>query len=103
MHGSPGNPIVVTNKNGAVKIYDPGNWGAIQFKDCSYIHFTGTGSAENYGFTLTAREAGVALTELSTDIEVDHVKITIGWILWYRCKEGLWWQSSNAGRLFLQT
>jgi hypothetical protein len=79
LEGSPSNPIVIINKDGQVKIdgVADNSWGALTFENCRNIKLSGTGHPGfKYGFELSALESGVAFTELSSDCEVENVKIS---------------------------
>jgi hypothetical protein len=78
-HGAPGNPITFINCGGPVLIKDTDWYYGIKFDNCSYFHFTGTGSADEYGFIIDGTPAGIAgvgIAKLSTDFEVDHIKVS---------------------------
>jgi parallel beta-helix repeat protein len=78
-HGAPGNPIIFKNCGGPVIIKDTDWYYGIKFDNCSYFHFTGTGSADEYGFIIDGTPtgiSGVGIAKLSTDFEVDHIKVS---------------------------
>lgn len=76
LEGEPGNPIVVINYQGQVKIEDENTWGGLVFENCRYIKVTGEGDPDfSYGFVLSADKCGLAFSELSSDCEASHIKI----------------------------
>ncbi|WP_248722813.1 discoidin domain-containing protein [Seonamhaeicola sp. ML3] len=79
IEGDSINPIVVINTGGQVKIDGvPSNtWGALSFENCKYIKVSGAGHPGfKYGFELKAIECGLAFSELSSDCEVENLKIS---------------------------
>ncbi|MDT0622484.1 T9SS type A sorting domain-containing protein [Croceitalea vernalis] len=77
--GSSDNPLTVTNCNGLVVINEALKSG-ITFRDSSFLRFTGTGSQSvEYGFRIEditgPGSIGVEITDLSSDIELDHLDI----------------------------
>ncbi len=79
IEGNASAPIVVINQGGQVKIdgITDNAWGALVFENCKYIKLSGKGHPSfKYGFSLSAMESGVAFSELSSDCEVENVKIS---------------------------
>ncbi len=79
LEGRLSNPIVVINKDGQVKIdgVSDNSWGALTFENCTNIKLSGKGHPGfKYGFELSAMQSGVAFIELSSDCEVENVKIS---------------------------
>jgi hypothetical protein len=77
IEGSASNPIVVINKGGQVKINGFNSWGALTFENCKFIKVSGKGHpGYKYGFELSAQQSGLAFSELSSDCEVENVKIS---------------------------
>jgi hypothetical protein len=77
IHGEPGNPVVFLNSNGVVVI-DTDHYFGILVENCRFIRITGTGSDDNfYGFQINrvSRGAGVSISKLSSDFELDHVSV----------------------------
>ena len=71
IHGRNGAIVVIMNEGGQVNV------GAMAARHCTYLKFTGTGSADQYGFYLTSPNQTVTapaieLTGRTSDIEVDH-------------------------------
>jgi uncharacterized protein YcnI len=74
--GSPTAPIVVINYCGVVTIGTNYTYG-VKIGGCRYIKFTGTGTSTFYGFQVTQTNGdGISIGDLSSDIEVDHFKIS---------------------------
>lgn len=70
-------PIVVINMNGQVKINNPESWGGITFENCKFIKISGAGHPNfRYGFELGGYNCGLAFSELSSDCEAEHIKIS---------------------------
>ncbi|MBQ0721750.1 MAG: right-handed parallel beta-helix repeat-containing protein, partial [Gammaproteobacteria bacterium] len=75
-HGNEDSPIVVINKNGIVNINDTVAAGAFELRECSHVRLVGVGdSTSQCGFILCSKNSGVSVTELSSHIEISHVKI----------------------------
>jgi hypothetical protein len=77
--GSPGNPIVIINKDGQVKIdgISENAWGALTFENCKYIKVSGKGHPGfKYGFELSAVTSGLSFSEFSSDCEAENIKIS---------------------------
>ena len=75
--GTPDKPIVFINKGGEVLI-DTDHYYGIAIQNCRYIKLTGTGSPDFfYGFNIkrVANGAGVGVSDLTSDFEIDHVSI----------------------------
>jgi hypothetical protein len=73
--GSSTAPIVVINQGGVVTIGTNYTYG-VKIGGCRYMKFTGTGTSENYGFSVTQTNGdGISIGDLSSDIEVNHVHI----------------------------
>lgn len=78
VHGTPENPVIITNEcNGKVTISSPPNYGnSFTVKNCSNIQVTGTGNPnEEYGIEITGAVMGINFLEFSTDMEVDHLYV----------------------------
>jgi hypothetical protein len=72
IHGKPGCPVVVINEGGQVKI------DAMGVTNCTYIKFTGSGSADKYGFYMsspTGRGTAYNIDGRSAFIEVERSDI----------------------------
>jgi hypothetical protein len=68
-------PIVVTNYGGVVTCGRAFTYG-IKIGGCRYIKFTGTGSADFYGFHVThPAGAGLSVGDTSSDIETCNVRM----------------------------
>lgn len=80
VHGTQEKPVIVINYGGEVIIQGVDlRWG-IAFNNCSFMHFTGTGSPEiKYGFrilkTMEGGTSGISGNGKSTNIEIDHFEI----------------------------
>jgi hypothetical protein len=75
--GLPDKPFIVVNKGGEVVI-DTDHYYGIAIQNCRYIRLTGTGSSDFfYGFNIkrVANGAGVGISDLTSDFEIDHVSI----------------------------
>ena len=75
--GSTNKPIVFINKGGQV-LFDTDHYYGIAIQNCRYIKLTGTGSSDFfYGFKISrvANGAGVGISDLTSDFEIDHVSI----------------------------
>ncbi len=79
LKGSPEKPIVVINGPGKVIIHNEDKGGGMAFRNCEYIHFTGTGDKRtNYGILIDTAyigATGLGIEELSNHFEIDHVEI----------------------------
>ena len=78
LKGTAERPIVIKNCGGQVQIVEHQH-SAIEFQRCEYIRFTGSGD-ENYLFGIEIRSTregaqGVNITNLSSDIELDHLEV----------------------------
>ena len=77
--GTIDSPIVFKNCGGLVNLRT-NDYHTMSFDNCRYIRITGTGdSSLTYGFSLNGSKSGssgLVVTGLSTDVEVDHLKIT---------------------------
>jgi len=76
--GNSENPIIFMDYGGVVTVNTTYNYG-VAISNCRFIRLTGTGDPENfYGIYIqhVSNGAGVSFGELSTDFEMDHVKIT---------------------------
>ncbi|HWJ92997.1 MAG TPA: carbohydrate-binding protein, partial [Flavisolibacter sp.] len=82
--GMPGAPIVVINEGGQVQV------SAMAANNCTYMKFTGTGSADRYGFYMTSPNQTVTapafnVSGRSSDIEIDHADIYMhGYGMWIK-------------------
>jgi len=75
--GSAGKPIIITNSGGKVSI-DTDHYYGISIQNCRYFKFTGTGDPnQTYGFQISKvlNGAGMGIGDLSSDYEVDHLRI----------------------------
>lgn len=75
-HGTADKPYKFINCGGQVKIFTT-TTAAVRFFESSFIRFTGTGSADEYGFQIDAGKGdyGFVAERRSTDFEVDHIEI----------------------------
>ncbi len=79
VNGTAANPVIITNMcDGKVTISGAsGNPYAVEVHKSSNFKFSGAGNlSEQYGINLSGTVMGIDLRELSTDFEVDHLKIT---------------------------
>ena len=78
LQGTPSQPITIKNCNGQV-LLDESGYSGIEFRNSNYIHLTGSGdSSHTYGFKVLGTSSwamGVAIGDLSSDFEVDHIEI----------------------------
>jgi len=77
IHGTPSNPILIKNENSAV-IIETGHYYGIKISNCSFIRFSGTGNPQiTFGVQILRVDqgAGISVTDLSTDVEIDHVEV----------------------------
>lgn len=75
--GSATNPILFTNKGGAVVISTNEYYG-LSVNNCRYIRITGSGSDTiQYGIRITKVliGSGIGIGNLSSDFEIDHISI----------------------------
>jgi len=76
--GEAANPLIFTNCGGLVTIREQ-IYSGIAFMNSKYIHLTGTGTlGVEYGLyvaEVVRSQMGVILSDLSSDIEVDHIEI----------------------------
>jgi len=72
-------PIVIKNCGGQVYIEHNDYWNGLEFFNCKCVKATGTGSTNfKYGFkinVLSPDPNGVAIGELSTNFELDHIEV----------------------------
>jgi len=76
--GNPDHPVIFMNYGGVVTVNTTYNYG-IALSNCRFVRLTGTGDPANfYGIDIqhVGNGAGVSFGELSTDFELDHVRIT---------------------------
>ena len=79
INGTPENPVTVTNMcDGKVTIKGvSGNPYSIEVHKSSNFKVSGAGNAsQQYGIELTGTVFGIDVKELSTDFEIDHLKLT---------------------------
>ncbi|PJB59012.1 MAG: hypothetical protein CO098_05705, partial [Bacteroidetes bacterium CG_4_9_14_3_um_filter_41_19] len=77
IHGTADNPITFINSGGAITI-ETNHYYGIKIANCSFIRLTGSGDNEiSYGIQVLRVDngAGISVTELSTDVEIDYVEI----------------------------
>ncbi|MCX6249097.1 MAG: right-handed parallel beta-helix repeat-containing protein [Bacteroidetes bacterium] len=77
-NGSSDKPIIFMNYGGEVTVNTSYNYG-IAVSNCRFVRLTGTGDPANfYGINIqhVSNGAGVSFGELSTDFEMDHIRIT---------------------------
>jgi hypothetical protein len=76
--GDPDHPIIFMNYGGVVTVNTSYSYG-IAVSNCKFVRLTGTGDPENfYGIDIqhVGNGAGVSFGELSSDFEMDHVRIS---------------------------
>ena len=77
--GTIDSPIIFKNCGGLVNL-STNDYHTMSFDNCRYIRVTGTGdSSLQFGFSLNGSKSGysgLVVVGLSTDVEVDHLKIT---------------------------
>lgn len=77
VHGTANNPITLKNEDQPI-IIKTGHYYGIKISNCSFIRLTGSGNPQiTYGFRILEVDqgAGISVTDLSTDVEIDHVEI----------------------------
>jgi hypothetical protein len=75
--GTAGKPVIFTNSGGKVSI-DTDHYYGISIQNCRYFKFTGTGDPnQTYGFQISKvlNGAGIGIGDLSSDYEIDHLRI----------------------------
>ncbi|MEN1783592.1 MAG: T9SS type A sorting domain-containing protein [Bacteroidota bacterium] len=102
--GTATQPLTFINCNGQVVIDEP-QYAGIEFKGSEYIRLTGTGdTGYDRGIKVIGTgggAAGVYLTALSTDIEVDHIEVDGAGFAGLMaktdpiCSDSLTWRSSG--------
>lgn len=78
LHGNQDHPITIVNTLGQVVI-DTDHFYGVKFSQCSHIRFTGTGNVQiEHGIYIrrVAGGAGISLDDLSTNFELDHLRIS---------------------------
>lgn len=76
LRGDSISPIVIINKGEIVTIDDKEYEQAIELRNCKYIKLSGTGSiGDRYGIKLSALNAGISISRLSTNIEIENIAI----------------------------
>ncbi|MDC1162307.1 T9SS type A sorting domain-containing protein [Tenacibaculum sp.] len=75
-NGERNSPLIFKNINGEVFFNEP-SYPAIELKESKYIRFTGSGDDNFfYGFKVeSTNTVAVAVSEFSSDVELDHLKI----------------------------
>nr|WKN35523.1 PA14 domain-containing protein [Tunicatimonas sp. TK19036] len=77
--GTSSNPVVFKNCGGLVNIQED-RYSGIQFQKSQYVRITGSGdSSIKYGIHVSKTKSGVsgvAVSELSSDFEIDHVEVS---------------------------
>ncbi len=77
--GTIDSPIIVKNCGGLVNL-NTVDYHTMSFDNCRYLRITGTGdNSLTYGMSLNGTKigaSGLVITGLSSDIEVDHIKVT---------------------------
>ena len=77
--GTTASPILIKNCGGQVMIEHSEYWSGMEFYNCKCVRASGTGSSSyQYGFkinVLSADPNGVAIGELSTNFELDHIEV----------------------------
>lgn len=77
VHGTANNPITLKNEDQPI-IIKTGHYYGIKISNCSFVRLTGSGNPQiTYGFRILEVDqgAGISVTDLSTDVEIDHVEI----------------------------
>jgi hypothetical protein len=77
-NGTSNQPIIFMNYGGVVTINTSYNYG-IAISNCRLVRLTGSGDPSNfYGIFIqhVSNGAGISFDQLSTDYEMDHIKIT---------------------------
>lgn len=78
LHGTAEQSITIVNNIGQVVI-DTDHFYGVKFSNCSHIRFTGTGNSTiDYGIYIrrVGNGAGISIDDLSTDFELDHLRIS---------------------------
>lgn len=79
LHGDSLHYITVINHGGCVNIQNSYHMYGVNFANCSYFRFTGTGNdSVNYGFKILGTKLntnGLSLDMKSTNYEIDHIEI----------------------------
>lgn len=73
--GTAENPIIIKNCGGTVRIDGTGKHDALRTEYSKHFRLTGGDVDGSYGIVVSGARMGVNLGGLSTDFEVDHVKI----------------------------
>ena len=78
--GSPTQPIRFVNCGGQVLVQSSAATSTVQVKNSRYVALSGTGDAAYpYGFKInnlnTGGNMGIAVGDLSSDVEIDHVEV----------------------------
>ena len=77
--GTIDSPIIVKNCGGLVNL-NTADYHTMSFDNCRYMRITGTGdNSLTYGMSINGTKtgsSGLVVSGLSTDIEVDHIKVT---------------------------
>lgn len=76
--GTESDPLIFINCGGQV-IINENKYSGIAFQGSQYIHLTGTGSSDEYGFSIESSGPGggmgVNVGSLSSDFEIDHIEV----------------------------
>lgn len=78
IHGTPENPVIITNMcDGKVILDAPSNWGNVmEVTNSSYFRLTGSGNPnEEMGIEMTGAQMGLNVLGLSTNFEIDHLYV----------------------------
>lgn len=73
--GEAGNPIIFINSSKGQTVFKGRGPWAIKVGYCSNIRITGTGSDDQYGIVVDGGHNGIALPELTTNFEIDHLEV----------------------------
>src|SRR5439155_9134187 len=74
--GTMAHPIIVINEGGPVHMT-----AGFSLENCQYVHITGTGSRDQYGFQIrgageTSAGSSINIAKKSKNVEVNNVSIT---------------------------
>jgi Secretion system C-terminal sorting domain/Right handed beta helix region len=78
LHGTRQHPIVITNLCNGKAIINSGGWADVfSLLNSSFIHISGARNpSEPYGIEIRGGSMAMQIREFSTDVEIDHVKIS---------------------------
>ncbi|MTI38888.1 right-handed parallel beta-helix repeat-containing protein [Fulvivirga lutimaris] len=73
-NGTEDKPFIFTNCDGQALIVTTSTAG-VRFYESKHVRFTGTGSGDDYGIQIDAKDFGFVAENRCSDFEVDHIEV----------------------------